>query len=82
MVIMNLKTIISIYSFVTTKILHPLSHLFLQMNQKKTSVGYVRFKLPFYIRQKKREREKKKHLSQQTGKFLKKWEYQTTLLVY
>ena len=58
MVIMNLKTIISIYSFITTKILHPLSHLFLQMNQKNPSVGYVRFKFPFYIRQKKRERER------------------------
>ena len=28
------------------------------MNQKNPSVGYVRFKFPFYIRQKKRERER------------------------
>ena len=71
MVIMNLKTIISIYSFVTTKILHPLSRLFLQMNQKKPSVGYVRLKLPFYIRQKKREREKKNIYHNKLWKILK-----------
>ena len=89
MVIMNLKTIIIIYSFITTKILYPLSHLFLQMNQKKPSVGYVRFKLPFYIRQKKkkrkekeRERERETFITTNCGKFLMKWEYQTTLLVY
>ena len=34
-----------------------------QQQQQKPSVGYVRFKLPFYIRQK---REREKHLSQQT----------------
>ena len=73
MVIMNLKTIISIYSFITTKILYPLSHLFLQMNQKKPSVGYVRFKLPFYIRQKKKKRKEKERERERNIYHYKLW---------
>ena len=61
----------------------PIITFILQMNNNNNkNPQWDMWDLNFHFILGKKEREREKHLSQQTRKFIKKWEYQTTLLVY